>query len=60
MDPSIIKTEQQVCEQHFIPHKTLQVNGRYVVRQPTKMDLKLLGSSHLDAEQRLHAFEGRL
>jgi len=47
-------------EQHFISHTTQQPDGRFVVRLPTKMDRKQLGSSHLSAEQRLHAIERRL
>jgi len=57
---SIIKTEQKICEQPFIPHTTLQDNGRFVVRLPRKMDPKQLRTSHLAAERRLRAFERRL
>jgi len=60
VEPSTITTEQQVCEQHFITHTSQQDDGRFVVRLPTKMDPKQLGSSRLAAERRLHAFERRL
>jgi len=53
-------TEQQACEQHFITHATQQQDGRFVVRLPTKLNPKQLGSSHLSAERRLHAIERRL
>jgi len=53
-------TEQQACEQHFITHTTQQDDGRFVVRMPTKMDPKQLGSFCLAAERRLHIFECRL
>jgi len=53
-------TDQKVCEQHFITHTTQQQDGRYVVRLPTKMDPKELGSSRHSAERRLHAIERRL
>ena len=52
--------EQQACEQYFITHTTQQDDGRFVVRLPTKMDPKQLGSSRLSAEGRLHAIERRL
>ena len=48
--------EQQACEQHFITHTTEQDDGESVVRLPTKMDPKQLGSSRLSAERRLHIF----
>jgi len=51
--------EQQACEQQFITHTTQQ-DGRFVVKLPTKMDPKQLGSSHLSAERQLHAIERRL
>jgi len=60
MEQSTMTTEQQVCEQHFITHATQQQDGRFVVRLPTKMDPKQLGSSCLSAERRLHAIERRL
>jgi len=52
--------EQQACEQHFISHTTQQPDVRFVVRLPTKMDPKQLGSSRLSAERKLHAIERRL
>jgi len=52
-------TEQQVCEQHFITHTTQQ-DGGFVVRLPTKMDPKQLGSSRLSVERILRAIERRL
>jgi len=60
VEPSTITTEQEVCEQHFITHTTQQDDGRFVVRLPTKMDPKQLGSSRLTSKRRLHAFERRL
>jgi len=39
---------------------TQQDDGRFVVRLPTKMDPKQLGSSRLTADRRLHTFERRL
>jgi len=60
VEQSTMTAEQQVCEQHFITHTTQQQDGRFVVRLPTKMDPKQLGSSHLSAERRLHAIERRL
>jgi len=59
VEQSIMTKEQQACE-HFITHTTQQDDGRFVVRLPTKMDPKQLGSSRLSAEQRLHAIERRL
>jgi len=59
VEQSTMTTEQQVCEQYFITHKTQQDDGRFV-RLPTKMDPKQLGSCRLTAERRLHAFERRL
>ena len=52
--------EQQACEQHFIKHTTQQKDGRFVVKLPTKVDPKQLGSFRLSAERRLHAIERRL
>ena len=60
MDQSTLTKEQQACEQQFITHTTQQVDGRFVVRLPRKMDPKQLGSSRLSAERRLHAIERRL
>jgi len=60
VEPSTMTTEQQVCEQHFITHKTQRYDGRFVVRLPTKKDTEQLGSSRLDAERRLYAFERKL
>jgi len=53
-------TDQQVCKQHVITHTTQQDDGGSVVRLPTMMDPKQLGSSRLAAERRLHIFERRL
>ena len=53
-------TEEQVCEQHFVTHKTQQQDGRFVVRLPTKMETRQRGSTRLSAERRLHAIERRL
>ena len=53
-------TELQVCKQHVITHTTQQDDGGSVVRLPTKMDPKQLGSSRLAADRRLHIFERRL
>jgi hypothetical protein len=52
--------EKQACEQHFIANTVQQPDGRFVVRLPTKIDPKQLGSSRLSAERRLHAIEHRL
>jgi len=52
--------EKQTCEQHFISNTTQRTDGRFVVRLPTRMDPKQLGSSRLSAERRLHAIEGRM
>jgi len=52
-------TEKQVCKQQFITHTTQQPDGGSVVRLPTKMDPKQLGTSRLTAEQGLHIFERR-
>jgi hypothetical protein len=60
MEQSSMTTEQQACEQHFIANTIQQPDGRFVVRLPTKMDPKQLGSSRLFAERRLHAIERRL
>ena len=60
MEQSTMTAEQQACEQHFLTHTTQQQDGRFVVRLPTKMKPKQLGSSHLSAERRLHAIERRL
>jgi len=59
-EPSTITTEQQVCEQNFITHTTQEVDERFVVRMPTKMDPKKLVSSRLTSQRSLHAFECRL
>ena len=53
-------TEQKVCEQHFITHKTQQQVGRFVVILLKKLDPKQLGTSRFSGEQRLHAIERRL
>jgi len=53
-------TEQQICKQHIITQTNQQDDGGSVVRLPTKMDTKQLGSSRLAAERRLHIFERRL
>jgi len=60
VEPSTMTTEQQVCKQHVITHTTQQDDGGSVLRLPTKMDPKQLGSSCLAAERRLHIFERRL
>ena len=60
MEQSTMTTEQQTCEQHFITHTTQQDDGRFVVRLPTKMDPRQLGSSRLSAERSLQAIERRL
>jgi len=60
VEQSTMTKEQQACEQHFISHTSQQPDGRFVVRLPTKMDPKQLGSSRLSAERRLHAIERRL
>ena len=57
---STMTKEQKACEQHVITHTTQQDDGRSVVRLPTKMDSKQLGTSRLAAERRLHIFERRL
>jgi len=49
VEQSTMRTEQQVCAQHFITHTTQQQDGRTVVRLPTKLDRKQLGSSRLSA-----------
>jgi len=59
VEQATMNTEQQACEEHFVTH-TIQQDGRFVVRLPTKMDSKQLGSSRLSAERRLHAIERRL
>jgi len=43
-----------------ISNTTQQHDGRFVVRLPTKIDPKQLGSSFLSAERRLHAIERSL
>jgi len=53
-------TEQQVCKQHVITHTTQQDDGGSVVRLPTKMDPKQIGSSRIAAWRRLHIFERRM
>jgi len=53
-------TEHQVCKQQVIIHTTQQDDGGYVVRLPTKMDPKQLGSSRLTAQRGPHIFERRL
>jgi len=60
VEQSTMTAEQQACESHFITHTTQQQDGRFVVKLPTKMDPKQLGSSRLSAERRLHAIEHRL
>ena len=60
VEQSTMTKEQQACEQHFISHATQQSDERFVVRLPTKMDSKQLGSSRLSAERRLHVSERRL
>ena len=52
--------EQQACEKHFITHTIQEQDERFVVRRPTKMVPKPLGSSRISAERRLHAIERRL
>jgi len=60
VEQSYMRAEQHSCEQHFISNKIQQHDGRFVVRLPTKMDPKQLGSSRLSAERKLHALERRL
>ena len=60
VEQSTMTKEQQACEQHFISHTTQQPDGRFVVRLPTKIDPKQLGSSSLTVEQGLHIFERKL
>jgi len=60
VEPSTITTEQQECKQRVITRKTQQDDGVYVVRLPTKMDPKQLGTSRLAAERRLRIFEQRM
>jgi len=62
LEPSILTSEQPVCEQHFITHThtTQQDDGRLVFSLPTKKGPKYLGISRLAAERRLEAFERRL
>jgi hypothetical protein len=60
MEQSSMTAEQQACEQHFIANAVQQPDGRFVVRLPTKLDPKQLGSSRLSAERRLDARERRL
>ena len=60
VEQSSMTAEQESCEQHFISNTVQQPDGRFVVRFPTKMDPKQLGSSSLTAERRLHAPERRL
>jgi len=60
VEQSTMTAEQQACEQHFIKHTTQQKDGRFVVKLPTKVDPKQLGSFRLSAERRLHAIERRL
>jgi len=60
VEPTTMTTEEQVCKQHVISHTTQQQDGGSVVRLPTKMDPKQLGSSRLTAERRLHIYERRL
>jgi len=60
VEQTTMTTEQQVCEKHFITHTTLQRDGRFVVRFPTRMDTKQLRSTRLSTERRLHAIELRL
>ena len=60
VEQSTMTMEEQSCEQHFISRKTQQPHGRFVVRLPTKMDPKQLGSSRLSDERRLHAIDRRL
>jgi len=50
VEPTTITTEEQVCKQHVISHTTQQAGGGSVVRLPTKMDPKQLGSSRLTTE----------
>jgi len=52
--------ENQVCKQHVVTHTNEQNDGGSVVRLPTNMDPKQLGSSRLTAERILHIFERRL
>jgi len=60
VEQSTMTKEQLACEQHFIWHTTLQPDGRFVVRLPTKMDPKQLGFLRLSVDRRLHAIERRL
>ena len=60
MEHSTTATEQQACVQHFITHTTQHVDGRFVVRLPTKMHTKQLGSTRLSSKRKLHAIERRL
>jgi hypothetical protein len=60
MEQSSMTAKQQACEQHFIANTVEQPDERFVVRLPTKLDPKQLGSSRLSAERRLHAIERRL
>jgi len=60
VEPSTMTTEQQVCKQQLITKTTQQGDGGSVVRLPTKMDPKQLGTSRLAAERRLDIFEHRL
>ena len=49
VEQSTMSTEQQACKENFVT-RTTQQDGRFVVRLPTKMDPKQLGSSRLSAE----------
>ena len=53
-------TEQQVFKHNATTHTTQQDDGGYIVRLPTKLDPKQLGSSHIAPQRRLHIFDRRL
>jgi len=60
VEQSTITAEQRACEEHFITNTTQQPDGRFVVKLPTTMEPKQLGTSRLSAERRLHEIERRL
>jgi len=60
MEQPSMTAEHHTCEQHFMSNTIQQPDGIFVVRLPTKIDSKQLGSSRLSAERRLHAMERRL
>jgi len=55
-----MRTEQHDCKQHVITHTTQQDDGGSVVRLPTEMVPKQLGSSRLSSERRRQAIERRM